>query len=87
MRCTWGEITSWVSRMQAGNSGWVYDNETGKRWDWGQALCREMYGPDWNDDEGYKEEGCQDMPNQSTINRAERWESGDWPDWAVEWIR
>lgn len=28
----------------------VYDQTAGREWDWGQAVCREAYGPRWTTD-------------------------------------
>jgi len=76
-------IMRWIERMSAAYGGVVYIaegyGEPGESWvgyDWGQALCREMYGPryaDWPDE-----------PETLDIERAQQWEAGDWPEWAEQ---
>ena len=47
-RVNW--VLYWMGRMAKKYGGIVYDKETGEIWDWGQALCRECYGKDWNNE-------------------------------------
>ena len=66
-------VIDWIARMGQKYDGIVYE-KTGKKWDWGQALCRECYGPDWNDI-------VPESPSWEDIERAKRWETGEIPDW------
>ena len=43
-------------------------------YDWGQALCVEQYGKD--------NSNWPDEPSKADMERADRWENGEWPDWA-----
>lgn len=81
---TWQYLIGWTSRMGNKYGGTVYDSETGKTWDWGQAICREMYGPDWMKSEHFHrdEEIPPDEPApRNNVKRCKEWEAGDWPDW------
>jgi hypothetical protein len=67
-------VIDWIGRMTRKYGGAVYEKKRGTWWDWGQALCREQYGEDWNDI----------VPPDPTIDdviRASAWEKGDFPDW------
>ena len=70
-------ILSWTSRMARAYGGTVYERSNGKAWDWGQAICREQYGPNWSS------LGL-DSPTGEDVERALEWELGDWPKWAVD---
>ena len=78
-------VCDWISRMAHKYNGIVYEKETeekvGKQWDWGQALCREIYGPGWNDDPQFKEDGENGAPFMEHVIVAIRWENGEWPEW------
>ena len=71
-------VLCWISRMTKKYGGTVIDKETGKTWDWGQALCRECYGIDWNNI--IAEQGIE-TPTWEDIARAKRWEEGEVPKW------
>lgn len=79
---SWKFLVEWTSRMAKKYGGIVYDKEMGKTWDWGQALAREMYGPEWNKNSDFEKEDEQDSPNPETVERAKRWEAGEHPKWA-----
>lgn len=51
--------------------------KNGKTWDWGQALARECYGPDWNS-------LVPETPTWNDIEKAKKWENGEIPDWVAE---
>ena len=53
--------------------GCVYD-QSGKVYDWGQALARECYGEDW-------EKMVPEEPTRQDINRAREWELDQIPTW------
>ena len=76
-RVVW--VSDWISRMAEKYGGAVYDTN-GKTWDWGQALCRECYGEDWND--VIAELGIE-TPSREDIDRERRWEAGELPDWST----
>ncbi|MEM3452120.1 MAG: hypothetical protein QW835_00640 [Candidatus Hadarchaeum sp.] len=67
-------VIKWIRRMASKYGGIVYGKD-GKTYDWGQALMRECYGPDW----------CYlnlDKPTLQDVSRALAWENGEWPEWA-----
>jgi len=66
-------VLDWTLRMATKYGGIVRDTE-GKIYDWGQALARECYGPNWV-------RVVPEAPTRSDILRATQWEGGDWPDW------
>ena len=69
-------VIDWCGRMAMRFGGPVYDtSQPSKLFDWGQALCRECYGIDWNDN-------VPDDPTSEDVERAKDWEAGDWPEWA-----
>ncbi len=70
-------VIDWTSRMAKRYGGTVYD-KNGQRWDWGQALCRECYGEDWNNE---IERLDIETPSLEDIDRAKRWEAGELPEW------
>ena len=76
-----GFIIAWINRMAEKWGGVVYSTmgagEAVRRYDWGQALCHEQYGPEWSDSSDLAA-----SPTTSDVERAEAWEAGDWPDWA-----
>jgi hypothetical protein len=80
---TWQYLIDWISRMANKYDGIVYDHN-GKRWDWGQAICREMYGEDWMHHEEFERidnlEDTKPVPDE-VIGRAIEWENGKWPEW------
>ena len=80
---TWEWLINWTGRMAQKYGGTVWE-KSGKWWDWGQAICREMYGLHWNESEGFKIVSNQDdsapVPLE-VIKRAEEWEKGEWPNW------
>ena len=80
-RVNW--VVDWTGRMARRYGGTVYD-KSGKTWDWGQALCRECYGEDWNNE--ISRLGIE-TPSWEDINRARRWENGELPDWFINKIK
>jgi len=66
-------VLDWTERMAKKHDGIVYEKGF-KTWDWGQALCRECYGPDWMT-------VVPETPTWRDIARAQRWENGEIPDW------
>lgn len=68
-------VSDWVGRM-APRFGGILHDASGQRYDWGQALAREQYGPDW-------ETRVPDAPTDADVQRARDWEAGHWPDWVV----
>lgn len=61
-------IAEWIGRMNRKHGGTV-----NYRYDWGQALCVEMYGKnndDWPDD-----------PVVADVEAAKRWEADEFPEW------
>ena len=80
---TWQWLIDWCGRMAAKYGGTVYDGN--KRLDWGQAMCRQAFGPDWMNDDDFKsfDNSSSDEPASGyVIEVCKRWESGEWPQWA-----
>ena len=70
-------IFGWITRM-SNEWGTVYGvGVPPYGYDWGQALCREQYGPEWG-----TMPDLPDSPTEDDVERAKAWEAGDWPDWA-----
>lgn len=80
---TWQWLDEWAGRMSKLYGGVVYDG--GKKLDWGQAMCRAAYGPDWMTDADFQEfDKTSDSKPASkyVIEVCKRWEAGKWPGWA-----
>lgn len=73
-------VLDWISRMAQKHGGTVHE-KGGKNWDWGQALCRECYGSDWNK---VIDEQNITTPSWEDIARAKKWEDGETPPWVRE---
>ena len=70
------QMLDWIIRMGRKHGGTVWEKEPRRSWDWGEALCRERYGPDSS--------RWPDSPTRDDMDRAAQWETEDaWPDWAV----
>jgi len=75
-------LIKWTSRMCKIYGGTCYE-KNGKIWDWGQAACREIVGPDWSNKNNLKfylieERGyLLDTQKQKLID----WENGIYPEW------
>jgi hypothetical protein len=66
-------IIGWINRMSE-THGSIVTDLLGNTYDWGQALCRECYGEDW--------ENIQvSNPPDNDLLRAQDWEDGLWPEW------
>ena len=65
---------AWIERMTKKLGATVYEKDRGMWWDWGQALCRECYGKEWNDLH-------LETPTWDNIQRALEWEKGKVPGW------
>jgi hypothetical protein len=71
------EIFDWVKRMTE-SFGPTVNSTTGEEYDWGQALCREQFGPNW---QHHMVSHNISMPTRDDLNRAIEWEKGNVPDW------
>ena len=67
-------IIDWIGRMTKKHGSVVYERDRHQWWDWGQALCREQYGKEWN------KLNLVDVTNDDIL-RAQTWENGEIPDW------
>ena len=67
-------VIAWCGRMATKYGGSVYEKDRHYPWDWGQALCREQYGEDWNN-------LVPNDPSTEDALRASLWEKGEWPVW------
>ena len=73
-------IIDWIGRMNVKYGACVYDLSTRRCWDWGQALCRERFGPVWMNTDEYKAAN-EDGPFPKDVEIAKRWETGEFPEW------
>lgn len=74
-------ILNWIQRMSYKFGGIVY-TKNGKKLDWGQALCRERWGKNWNK---ILTEKNIIHPDNKDIKIAKEWEkSGIFPLWAKQ---
>lgn len=73
-------IFEFIDKMVKKYDGVVYAKD-GKRYDWGQALCRARYGENWKNDPEYLQENESSEPFPETINLAKEWLKGNVPDW------
>jgi hypothetical protein len=83
---TWREIVDWTGRMSAKYGGTVHD-KNGQWWDWGQALCRDVYGADWMNDPDFQR--VNEIPPEEpappeALDAMRRWEAGTVPGWVKE---
>lgn len=81
---TWDFVLDWTTRIGRRFGNTVVETQTGKRMDWGQALCREMYGVDWSNSPEWMTENNKDDSeafDMSAVDRARSWEAGNHPDW------
>lgn len=67
-------IINWIGRMAHKHGGTVYEKDVYLPLDWGQAIARECYGPDWNDI-------VPESPTRDDLHGAILWENGDVPNW------
>lgn len=67
-------LWEWIRRMQTRYGHSVYGD--GRVYDWGQALARECHGPGWS-----QRADVPDAPTDADLERAARWEAGEWPAW------
>lgn len=71
------EIFGWVKRMSEKN-GSIVISKDGTKYDWGQALCREQFGKEW---QSYMIENNIRIPTEQDLEKAIKWENGEIPDW------
>jgi len=69
-------IMDWITRMGEKHGHTIYAR--GKRLDWGQALCTQLYGDDPKE--------WPESPGSVDVNEASSWESGNLPQWVKEAI-
>lgn len=74
-------VLEWAKRMGEANGRVVVD-VSGMKYDWGQALCREQFGPDWIN---YMRTQNIIVPDEDDLERALEWEQGVKPDWVSEY--
>jgi len=77
-------VISGIDTLSLSHGGTVHDHEGGD-WDWGQAVCRELYGHDWmsspkfHDHEmRHEEDGNVDF---DAVKVVRAWLAGDFPGW------
>lgn len=82
---TWQYLIDWCSRMAQKYGGIIWEDD--KAMDWGQAICRAAYGPDWVNNADFKQ--FNEMPADEpapdyVIETARQWEAGEWPEWVTK---
>lgn len=82
----WEWLANWTRRMANKFGGSVFDIETGKAWDWGQAICREVYGPEWANSEQFQIADESGIVPEEITHAALAWENDNWPEWALQVI-
>jgi len=75
-------VINWITRMGGKYGGTVYDTKGGL-WDWGQALCRQVWGHEWSKSDAWKEADSGDDVPAEIVEAAKAWEAGEWPAWAL----
>jgi hypothetical protein len=70
-------ILGWAKRMSENFGETIFDNH-GNQFDWGQALCREQFGPNWHQ---HMQTNNISKPTNADLDRALEWENGVTPDW------
>lgn len=79
----WNEIVTITNELGKHYKDGIYDKETGKVLDVGQALCRELYGVDWMESEDWKRDNDNDDTGPTKyVTTAQRWIDTGLPDWA-----
>ena len=81
---TWQYLIDWTSSMTRKHGGGTVIDKSGKRWDWGQALTRDVYGADWMNSPDL--DRVNDIPDNEPappelVMAARNWESGTVPKW------
>jgi len=77
------EILNWAKRMKE-KYGDIVVSKTGDNYDWGEALCREQFGPDW---QHYMISNDITIPTKKDLLRAIEWEKGDEPSWVNSYVK
>ena len=77
----WSDLTKGLNRLAYRHDGVVYDNELDRSWDWGQALCRGLYGTDWMNHLDFKEADEAQYPPKEAFDMLREWEQGNFPGW------
>jgi hypothetical protein len=70
-------IMEWANRMTKKHGVCLYDDNT-VVYNWMTALCRELYGEDWQE---YMMDHGITCPDINAVAMAEKWENGEIPDW------
>jgi|APSaa5957512535_1039671.scaffolds.fasta_scaffold84117_3 hypothetical protein len=70
-------IVNWAKRMTELYGDTVVSKD-GTSYDWGQALCRERFGVNWED---HMVTHNIAIPTRDDLGRALEWEEGEIPDW------
>ncbi|KKM14545.1 hypothetical protein LCGC14_1705010 [marine sediment metagenome] len=50
---TWNTLIALIDDIAERFGGLIYDYRAEKSWDPGQAVCAELYGPDWSNAPGF----------------------------------
>lgn len=83
---TWRYVEKWAVAMKKKHGGRVW--EGGEWMDWGQALCRELYGPEWTTSGQLKilnsMSKSEPLP-KDIIALCNKWQEGWKPDWVTRY--
>lgn len=78
---TWRIVVDWTSAMTKKHGATVVD-KSGKRWDWGQALCRQLHGEDWMNHPEFQRLNDAEVAPQYVLDECKRWaETDKQPEW------
>ena len=69
-------VLRWITKMSRKHGGLVIA-KNGTRLDWGQALCYDVYGPDWNSIVGNNND---DEVALAMVDAAKQWDKKR-PNW------
>ena len=71
------KIIEWSKRMKSKHGTIILDSKNIKH-DWGQGLCRTLFGHNWED---YMKNNNILIPTEDHLETALDWENGNTPDW------
>ncbi len=77
---SWDRLCNLIEDISRKYGGTIYDSRANQSWDPGQAVCAELYGPDWSNSPGFKKSS--NLPDSipaplGAIEAAQRLLAGD----------
>ena len=78
---TWRTVVDWITIMTRKHGSTVVD-KSGQKWDWGQALCRQLHGEDWMNNPEFQRLNDLEIAPQYVLDECKKWqESNSHPGW------